>query len=99
MVASVNISADFIREAALQPGIADGLRKVANRIAKGAAKEYAKEGLSPNVTVVEGQRPGSAADGFRRPYANVVVDDPKAEYGDERRPPVRALLKAGETYA
>lgn len=99
MAASMRISADFIREAAQQAGVRAQLKKVAERIAVGAEQEYAKQGLKPNVTVEEGERPGAGAGGFKRPFANVVVDDPKAEYGDERRPPARALLKAGERYS
>lgn len=89
-MAEVEISYEFIQQAAQQPDVQKRLQQTANRIRARAESIAANEGSDMKVTTVAGTRPGG------RPFVNVVGDDPDQEYGTSRTARRRILGRAGE---
>jgi hypothetical protein len=89
-MAEVEISYEFIQEAARQPGVAAALATVGARI-KGTADAIAqREGVSMQVTTEAGIRPQG------RPFVNVIADNAEQEWGSSRVKRRRILGRAGE---
>ena len=79
MPRKIEISRDFIREAAGQPAVREALRKTADRVRRRADSLAAAEGVQMNTWVEEGTRPGW------RPQAVVYGDNAEQEFGSSRQ--------------
>lgn len=89
-MAEVEISYEFIQQAAQQPDVQKRLQQTANRIRARAESIAANEGSDMNVTTVSGVRPGG------RPFVNVIGDNADQEFGTSRTQRRRILGRAGE---
>lgn len=89
---------DIVQKASHSPAVRRRLRARANQVAARAKAMAAREGLrelSADIRVVEGTRPGTKAQGFRRPYARVVAPGAaKYEMGTSRFNKYRLMLRA-----
>jgi hypothetical protein len=89
-MSEVEISYEFIQQAAQQPGVIAQMQVVADRI-KGRADALARqEGVDMTVGTTTGTRPGG------RPFVNVVSDNPDQEFGTATHKRYRILGRAGE---
>lgn len=89
-MAEVEISYEYIQQAAQHPGVRAQLQAVADRVkarGDGLAKQ---DGVEMEITTPAGTRP----DG--RPFVNVVGDNPDQEFGSSRSGRFRILGRAGE---
>lgn len=88
----------IIEEAAQSPAVRRRLRSRAQQVAARGKAMAAREGLremAANMRVVEGTRPGTQAQGFRRPYARVIAPGgEKYERGVGRYAKYRLMLRA-----
>lgn len=89
-MAEVEISYEYIQEAARHPGVFAQLAVVAGRIKARADGIAADEGISMQVTTEAGVRPKG------RPFVNVVADNAEQEFGSSRIARLRILGRAGE---
>lgn len=88
----------IIQDASQTPAVRRRLNARARQIAARAQALAAREGLremSSTIRVVDGTRPGTKAQGFRRPYSRVVSPiGEKYERGVGRYGKYRLLLRA-----
>lgn len=89
-MAEVEISYEYIQQAAQHPDVAAQLQVVANRVKVRAAALAKQEEVDMTVTTVAGVRPGG------RPFVNVTTDNPDQEFGSSRSGRYRILGRAGE---
>jgi hypothetical protein len=89
-MAEVEISYEYIQQAAQHPGVQRQLQVVADRIQARAKQLAKKEGVEMTVTTRSGTRPGG------RPFVNVEGDNVDQEYGTARSRRLRILGRAGE---
>lgn len=87
-MAEIEISYEYIQEAARHPGVAAQLSVVANRIAARARALAAAEKVTMEVATEAGIRPGG------RPFFNVVADNAEQEFGSARMRRLRILGRA-----
>lgn len=89
---------DIIQQAAQTPAVRRKVRARAQQIASRSRAMAAREGLrgmAGEIRVEEGTRPGTKAQGFRRPYARVVAPHgEKYERGLSRFNKYRLMLRA-----
>ena len=89
---------DIVQQAVQTPPVRRRLRARAQLIAARSRAMAAREGLrdmAGSIRVEEGTRPGTKADGFRRPYARVVASNAeKYERGYSRFNKYRLMLRA-----
>lgn len=90
MPRKIEISRDFIREAAGQPIVRQALRQTAERVRRRADSLAASEGVPMNTWIEEGTRPGW------RPQAQVYGDNTEQEYGSSRQDRRRIMGRAAE---
>lgn len=90
MGARVQLAKSTIREAMTNRQVRAKLKEVADVIGpevRRLALEAADQLLAESVRIEQGTRPGTKSpEGFARPYARVLIADPRAssyEYGDE----------------
>ena len=89
-MSEVEISYEFIQQAAQHPGVAEQLQVVAARV-KARAEALAKqEGVEMTVGTTAGVRPGG------RPFVNGTTDNPGQEFGTALHRRHRILGRAGE---
>lgn len=89
-MAEVEISYEFIQQAARHPGVRAQLQVVADRV-RGRAEALARqEGVDMTVETIAGVRPGG------RPFVNVVADNPDQEFGTALHRRHRIIGRAGE---
>ncbi|WXW93147.1 hypothetical protein SEA_BRAYBEAST_10 [Arthrobacter phage BrayBeast] len=89
-MSEVEISYEYIQQAAQHPDVAKQLQVVADRV-KGRADQLARnEGVDMKVSTETGVRPGG------RPFVNVVTDNPGQEFGTALHQRHRILGRAGE---
>lgn len=89
-MAEVEISYEFIQQAAQHPGVVQQLQVVADRIKARADALADQEGVEMTTTTRAGVRPGG------RPFVNVEGDNPDQEFGSARSNRYRILGRAGE---
>lgn len=93
----------FYQAVANHPKVKAALRARAEQIlprAKRLAYDAGANAFAESLHIVDGERPGTKppADGFRRPYSQVVADSPDAEaheYGAQNVPKQAILRRAG----
>lgn len=90
MAARVEITGEFIMEAARQPAVIKELRRQANQAAIRADRIASAERVRMRTWVEEMTRPGG------RPVANVYADNVDQEWGTTRMPRHRILGRAAE---
>lgn len=90
MAKKIQISREFVREAAGQPAVRSQLGTIANRVARRAESMAAGEGVDLNTWVEEGDRPGW------RPQAVVYGDNVEQEWGSSRSDRFRIMGRAAE---
>jgi len=88
--AHVEVSREFIREAAGQPVVRQALRRTAERIARRAEAMAASEDVELETWIEEGTRPEW------RPQAVVYGDNFEQEWGSSRHERRRILGRAAE---
>lgn len=93
MSRSIQLSYEFIQQAAQQPGVRKAVEDVAKRVAKRAEGIAKSEGVKMNVTVDSAIRPGG------RPRSNVVADNSAQEWGKQGVSKRRILGRAAEDAA
>lgn len=89
-MARLEISREYVREAANQPGVRAQLGVVARRIKARADALAGAEGVEMNTWVEEGTRPGW------RPQAVVYGDNVEQEFGSSREDRRRIMGRAAE---
>lgn len=89
-MAEVEISYEFIQQAANHPGVLKQLQAVADRVKARGQQLASKEGVEMTITTRSGTRPGG------RPFVNVEGDNPDQEFGTARSRRLRILGRAGE---
>jgi hypothetical protein len=89
-MAEVEISYEFIQQAAQQPGVLAHMQVVADRIKARAAALAGQEGVEMELDTIAEVRPGG------RPFVNVVSDNPDQEFGSATSARYRILGRAGE---
>lgn len=89
-MSKIEISRDFVREAADQPAVREALRRTADRVRRRADGLAASEGVSMNTWVEESTRPGW------RPQAVVYGDNSEQEWGSSREDRRRIMGRAAE---
>lgn len=89
-MARVEVSRQYIRDAASQPAVVDHLRVVAERVAARTEQIAGSEGRPVETSVEVGQRPGW------RPQALVYSTNPEQEWGSRATHRVRMLGRAAE---
>lgn len=86
----IEISYEFIQQAAQQQGVRDAVANVASRIARRAESIAGSEGVDMNVWVDSGTRPGG------RPRSHVVSDNVPQEWGTHSGDKRRVLGRAAD---
>lgn len=89
-MSEVEISYEFIQQAAQQPGVVKQLQVVADRVKARAEQLARSEGVEMKVTTTTGVRPGG------RPFVNVISDNADQEHGSSKSGKYRILGRAGE---
>lgn len=89
-MAEVEITPQFIQDAAQNPGVRAHLQVVADRVKARAEALAASEGVEMGITTRAGIRPGG------RPFVNVEGDNAEQEWGSSRMDRFRILGRAGE---
>lgn len=89
-MAEVEISYEYIQQAARNPGVLAQLQVVADRVKARADGLAQNEGVEMTVTTRAGTRPGG------RPFVNVEGDNADQEHGSARSKRFRILGRAGE---
>lgn len=91
---------DVLQTVATHPAVRSALRDRAHRIAARARRMAVAEGqdaFADAIRVEEQVRPGTKAQGFRRPVARVIAgsaDAQAVEFGGPRMPKFRLLQRA-----
>ena len=89
-MAEVEISYELIQKAAQHPDVRARVAETARKIAARAEAIAQDEGVTMNVDVVSGTRPGG------RPYSNVVADNADQEFGSRKSGRYRVVGRAAE---
>lgn len=89
-MSEVEITFEYIQQAANHPGVVKQLQVVADRVKARAESLAAAEGVEMEVTTRAGVRPGG------RPFVNVEGDNEDQEFGSSRSGRFRILGRAGE---
>ena len=91
MMAEVEVSYEFIQQAAQHPDVVAHLQVVADRVRAAAEGLAAAEGVDMSVSTVAGVRPKG------RPFVNVVTDNVDQEFGSGLSARYRIMGRAGES--
>lgn len=87
-----------VQDASQSPAVRRALRSRATQVAARAKANASRQGLrqlSADIRVEEGIRPGTKAQGFRRPYARVIAPGAaKYERGTSRFDKYRLMLRS-----
>lgn len=89
-MAEIEISYEYIQQAAQHADVRKRTEELAESIASGARGLSSAEGVEMGVQVQSGTRPGG------RPFSNVVADNPDQEFGSSRTARRRILGRAAE---
>jgi len=86
----IEISREFVQQAAQQPIVRQALRQTAERVRRRADSLAASENVKMNTWIEEGTRPGW------RPQAQVYGDNAEQEWGSARSDRRRIMGRAAE---
>lgn len=89
-MAEIEISFEYIQQAARHPDVVAHLQVVADRVKARADALAREEEVEMTVSTVAGVRPGG------RPFVNVTTDNPGQEFGTALHKRYRILGRAGE---